>query len=69
MLGDGRPGRDIEEYTSATRSEYHVEPREVILDQIGPVVFSFVLTALDVVVAKKNNPQAAYRWIEQHTRG
>lgn len=62
-------GVDVEDYTTCTKSEYRVEPRTVEVDQVGPVVFSFVVNAANVVVAKKNNPQSAYEWIAEHTNG
>jgi hypothetical protein len=71
MLGS-RPnvqavGINVEEYTTCVRSEYHVEHRSVHIDgQAAPVVFSFIVNALDVVVAKKNNDISAYQWIENH---
>jgi len=69
MLGNGEPGRDVEVYTYAVASEYHLERRLLDIDIEGhlvPVVFVFILSALNVVVARKNNELAAYNWIEQH---
>lgn len=60
---------NVEDYKTCVKSEYHVENRTVVRDIIGPVVMCFIVNALDVVVAKKNNPLAAYHWIEQHTKG
>jgi hypothetical protein len=70
MHGNGQAGRDIEAYTQATKSEYHVDHRSVNVDRgqgsLVPVVFCFVVNALDVVVAKTNNDLSAYKWIEAH---
>lgn len=60
-------GINVEDYTTCTKSEYHVVPRTVEVDLVGPVVFSFIVNAANVVVAKKNNPSAAYQWIAEHT--
>lgn len=72
MLGNGQPGRDVEQYTFAVKSEYHIEHRPVEVDtgQGGGAVtllFSFIVNAANVVVARKNNDFDAYGWIRKHT--
>jgi len=68
----GRPGRDIEAYTYATKSEYHLDHEgiEVDLGQTGirtVVIFTFIVNAANVRVAKFNNDLSAYGWIREHT--
>lgn len=70
MLGSS-VGVNVEDYTTCTRSEYHVVTRPVLVD-VGKgnriiVAFSFVVNATNVVVAKKNNAYDAYKWIVGHT--
>jgi len=72
MLGDGRPGRAAEAYTSAVKSEYHLEHQgiEVDLGTTGVrtvVIFTFIVNAANVKVARTNNDLAAYKWIREHT--
>ena len=68
----GRPGRDIEAYTYATKSEYHLDHEgiEVDLGTTGHrtvVIFTFIVNAANVRVAKFNNDLSAYGWIREHT--
>lgn len=73
MLGDISPSpASAEGYTMATKSEYHLDHQAQVVD-LGStghstvVIFTLVVNALDVVVARKNNDLAAYEWIRQHT--
>lgn len=73
MHGDGRPGRDIEAYTSCVKSEYHLEHKgvEVDLGTTGhrtTVIVTLIVNPLNVVVARKNSDLAAYEWIRKHTQ-
>lgn len=64
-------GIDVASYASCVHSEFHVEHRTIEVDQgqgpLVPVVFSFIVNALDVVVAKKRDDISAYSWIRAHT--
>jgi hypothetical protein len=67
-------GINVEEYTTCVRSEYHIEHRPVQVDtgtgkSSVTVEFSFIVTAANVVVAKKNNDLSAYGWITKHSKG
>jgi len=73
MLGDTSPSpSSAEGYTLAVKSEYHLEHEgiEVDLGKTGErtvVLFTFVVNAANVRVAKKTSDLAAYRWIREHT--
>lgn len=79
MLGNSNQtpaiGINVEEYTTCVRSEFHIEHRPVQVDTgvagrpVVSVEFSFVVTAANVVVAKKNNDLSAYGWITKHSKG